>query len=165
MASPVGGYDYATQANILNDLFEQLGSEYDALYETMTPSGRLAIQQALSNWQDWYYGNFEDWGDSDEWQNAYNAARILIDAERQAGAVVAAPIISEPAPAPILLPPIYITGQVPREPEIYDPDAEALDYNLPDYQYQVYKEPSTPWGLIIGGGLAAVLLYKASKKR
>lgn len=175
--SPDVAEDYAMSADLLNTLWEELGSEYDQYYNTMSVTSRNAIQKALSDWQDWYYGNWDDWGPSDKWQDVYSRTLALLDAEKAKGARRETPVDLPPQQEVIELPPEYIYGRVPEIPDIVidpislppppppriiDPDAYSLDYEIPEYEIVEldYGKKPTNWGLILGALAAGLILTK-----
>jgi hypothetical protein len=150
----------------LNAAWEQLTEEYDLLWTNMQKANRDLLQKSIAEWQDFYYGNWDQWPDSSSWKKVLQSSIKLIDAEKAAGTKQIKPedVPSYNAPVPIEQP-IYVYGKVQKEPEYYDPDAYGLDYNTPGYNQLQYQDSPLPWGWIIGGVLGMGALYLATKKK
>ena len=160
------GPDFAEIANQLNDEWDEFGLEFDSFVYTMDPKARSAINKAITDWQDWYYGNFEEWPDPARWYYILEQAKAILAVELQKGikevteaqrAEIEDKPISEAYAAPIELEPIYIYGKVPKFD--IDRNGDPFDPN----GITTGKKGGIPWGLIIIGGILALAI--ASKKK
>lgn len=160
------GPDFAEIANQLNEEWDEFGMQFDSFAYTMSPKSKSAIQKAISDWQDWYYGNYDAWPDPANWYYALEQAKAILAVEIQRGikevteaqrAEIEDKPISEAYAEPIDLPPEYIYGKVPK----FDTGVNGAD---PFARTTTGKKKSgIPWGLIVIGGVLALAI--ASKKK
>ena len=159
------GPDYADIANQLNEEWDEFGMQFDSFAYTMATSSKDAIQKAIADWQDWYYGNFDAWPDPARWYYILEQAKAILAVELQRGikeiteaqrAEIEDKPISEEYAEPIQLDPIYIYGKVPKFETTNGADPFALSTTTK-------KKSGFPWGLIIIGGVFALAI--ASKKK
>lgn len=159
------GPDFAEIANQLNDEWDEFGMQFDSFAYTMAPKSKSAIQKAISDWQDWYYGNYDQWPDPASWYYALEQAKAILAVELQKGikevteaqrAEIEDKPISEAYKEPIQLDPIYIYGKVPK----FDVDKNGDPF---DPTNGTGKKSGIPWGLIVIGGILALAI--ASKKK
>lgn len=155
------------QAESLNNEWDLLASRFDQYYTDLSPEVSDQIQRAINEWQDWFYGNYGVWGNSgelDKWKSLLVKANKLLEEAVAQGIKAKTPVDLEPEEEPTELPPLMVYGRVPKEPTIYDPEAEEIDYEIPEYKELKIKEDSNnvlPW--IFGGILTALALKQLTK--
>ena len=116
----------ATGAELLNAKWDQLGERFDRLKSIPEREMKL-IRAALSDWQDWYWGNYESWDSVglQEWQATYVKTAALVDAVAKKTVIVADVTQTDDYHAPtgpvVHLPPLLITARPPPPPPPYVP--------------------------------------------
>lgn len=104
--------------NELNELFERLGDRLNRLGTTATRNQIMAVNSVISDWQDWYWGNLDQWNQREmpRWETQYAQVSSLLDRLEAAHGSEDEPVTTPPirpeAP-PIVLPTERITAPRP----------------------------------------------------
>lgn len=113
-----------TGASLLNDKFDALSQRFDLL-KTVPKEQAQLINASISDWQDWYWGNLDNWP-ADElmhWQDVYVKTARLLD-EVASHTVMVSDVTQTddyrpPTGKVIHLPPLLVTARPPPAPPPY----------------------------------------------
>lgn len=99
----------------LNNKFEALGNIFDRLEKVPAASADPIITN-LSNWQDWYWGNYESWpiNELSHWNNIYNETVALIEQAKAKTIIQKEVVIAKPkVQTPVIIKEEDITADIP----------------------------------------------------
>lgn len=99
----------------LNNKFEALGDIFDRL-EKISANLSDQIITNLSNWQDWYWGNYEAWplDKLDYWNQVYSNTIILVEKAKQQTIIKKEVIITKPkVQVPVAIKEEVVTADIP----------------------------------------------------
>ena len=112
----MGDGDLMQTPDTLNEMFEDLSDRLNLLSMDTTQAELRPLNQALSDWQDWYFGNYEQWPSEELglWQTRFRDTLAGIEALEQRRGTMDEPIVTTPpSSGPIILPDEVIVGQRP----------------------------------------------------